>query len=300
MKPGRNDPCPCGSGKKYKKCCYLTGQNTEIQKLMQSLDIPDDYEDDDDDYENNDYEDDDYKEQELFITAINNIRRFFLDKKPHIKEYYKIRNMHGEIVNTMIQYHYDGKFKQQKDTNFVSDTEPEKTIHLLESSFDLDTRAGSQGFYDIWIYKMAPNRTCITDDFIRNHRYRKPDKIEFLHSMLDSKLGLFEVTGTDWEEGYAYLKDVFTGAEYTIVDIGLSGNRNNDDVYIYTRIISYHGINFNSGLNFLFEKTNSFIRNFIKSHKNDFKPNGEFLRFTELYNHYSQYPGKIKVITTKL
>ena len=21
MKPGRNDPCPCGSGKKYKHCC---------------------------------------------------------------------------------------------------------------------------------------------------------------------------------------------------------------------------------------------------------------------------------------
>jgi len=21
-RPGRNDPCPCGSGKKYKKCCY--------------------------------------------------------------------------------------------------------------------------------------------------------------------------------------------------------------------------------------------------------------------------------------
>ncbi|HPC23371.1 MAG TPA: SEC-C metal-binding domain-containing protein [Phycisphaerae bacterium] len=20
---GRNDPCPCGSGKKYKKCCFL-------------------------------------------------------------------------------------------------------------------------------------------------------------------------------------------------------------------------------------------------------------------------------------
>jgi hypothetical protein len=24
MKPGRNDPCPCGSGKKYKKCCLIT------------------------------------------------------------------------------------------------------------------------------------------------------------------------------------------------------------------------------------------------------------------------------------
>jgi SEC-C motif domain protein len=22
-KPGRNDPCPCGSGKKYKQCCLL-------------------------------------------------------------------------------------------------------------------------------------------------------------------------------------------------------------------------------------------------------------------------------------
>jgi len=24
-KPGRNDPCPCGSGKKYKQCCLLKG-----------------------------------------------------------------------------------------------------------------------------------------------------------------------------------------------------------------------------------------------------------------------------------
>lgn len=26
MKPGRNDPCPCGSGKKYKQCCLKTEQ----------------------------------------------------------------------------------------------------------------------------------------------------------------------------------------------------------------------------------------------------------------------------------
>jgi SWIM/SEC-C metal-binding protein len=24
--PGRNDPCPCGSGKKYKKCCGARGE----------------------------------------------------------------------------------------------------------------------------------------------------------------------------------------------------------------------------------------------------------------------------------
>jgi len=26
-KIGRNDPCPCGSGKKYKKCCMLKNNN---------------------------------------------------------------------------------------------------------------------------------------------------------------------------------------------------------------------------------------------------------------------------------
>lgn len=27
IKPGRNDPCPCGSGKKYKQCCLRTEEN---------------------------------------------------------------------------------------------------------------------------------------------------------------------------------------------------------------------------------------------------------------------------------
>ena len=26
-KIGRNDPCPCGSGRKYKKCCELSDRN---------------------------------------------------------------------------------------------------------------------------------------------------------------------------------------------------------------------------------------------------------------------------------
>ncbi len=26
-KPERNEPCPCGSGKKYKKCCMASDQN---------------------------------------------------------------------------------------------------------------------------------------------------------------------------------------------------------------------------------------------------------------------------------
>ena len=29
---GRNDPCPCGSGKKYKKCCAAKMQRREQQR----------------------------------------------------------------------------------------------------------------------------------------------------------------------------------------------------------------------------------------------------------------------------
>lgn len=30
-KIGRNDPCPCGSGKKYKKCCGSVSQNANVE-----------------------------------------------------------------------------------------------------------------------------------------------------------------------------------------------------------------------------------------------------------------------------
>ncbi|MDD3883755.1 MAG: SEC-C metal-binding domain-containing protein [Gallionella sp.] len=37
MKPGRNDPCPCGSGKKYKHCCSnLSQASTSAQPASQA------------------------------------------------------------------------------------------------------------------------------------------------------------------------------------------------------------------------------------------------------------------------
>ena len=35
-KPGRNDPCPCGSGQKYKRCCLEKDQAQRYQ-LPQEL-----------------------------------------------------------------------------------------------------------------------------------------------------------------------------------------------------------------------------------------------------------------------
>jgi tetratricopeptide (TPR) repeat protein len=33
-KPGRNNPCPCGSGKKYKKCCLTNDQAAKHEQLV--------------------------------------------------------------------------------------------------------------------------------------------------------------------------------------------------------------------------------------------------------------------------
>ena len=291
MKPGRNALCPCGSGRKYKQCCYDKEQNAADENHLQSQGL-----------QGNKGEDflGELDERRFLLQALNNFRKFILNKKPHIKEYYRIRKMHSEIVGAMIQYHEDGKFEQRADADPVSQSGQGSEVHLIESNFDLETREGSHGFYDMLLYKSAPNASCITEDFIRSRRYRKPEKIEFLHSMLESRLGLFEVTKIDSDEGYAYLKEVFSGEAYTIVDVGLSGDKNHGEFYIYTRIITYRGISFGTGLSLVFSKTDRFIKKHIAHHRKDYNPNMEFLRFIQLYNQYSQNPDNIKIIANTL
>ena len=36
-KPGRNDPCPCGSGQKYKRCCLEKDQQSRHQALSVAM-----------------------------------------------------------------------------------------------------------------------------------------------------------------------------------------------------------------------------------------------------------------------
>jgi len=37
-KPGRNDLCPCGSGKKFKKCCDMKQKSKKINAQLLSMD----------------------------------------------------------------------------------------------------------------------------------------------------------------------------------------------------------------------------------------------------------------------
>jgi hypothetical protein len=40
MKIGRNDPCPCGSGKKYKKCCFEKDEVPKKKHQFKKIESP--------------------------------------------------------------------------------------------------------------------------------------------------------------------------------------------------------------------------------------------------------------------
>ncbi len=302
MKIGRNDLCPCGSGKKYKKCCFH--QNNILKSEINSKEsYANDIVNDCEDGFAYDFEDDTFNESTFLLQTLNSFRSFLLDKKSHIKQYYKIRKLHSEIMSSMASYHEAGKFELKVDNNYICNDEQQinnETFQFIEASFDTETREGAQALYDFLIYKASPSMNCITEDFIKSHRYRKPEKVEFLQSMLDSTIGLFEIIKTDIDEAYVYLKDIFTGTEYKIVDIALSGSRAYDEIYMYTRLIKYHDIIFNTGLSLTFNKKDSFIKNHIHNHKKNYTSEGEFLRFTQLYNYYSKDPNKMKILTNTI
>jgi len=243
---------------------------------------------------------------ETLMKLKNNFRMSLMDEKPHIKEYHRVRDLHQDIVDSMVKYFQDGKFEQKAYAGFVPPLDPrspnkrENSLIPVDLKFDLDTREGAQAFYDMVIYKPAPNMNCITEEYINNRRYRIPERVKFLHSMLASKRGLFIIEKTDAEEGYVYLKEVFTGDEYKIVDIGLSGNKNFKDIYMYTRIVTHYSTSFNTGLGFFFIKSDEFIEKYIWQHKRDRIPNGDFLMFTQLYSQYAKFPGKLKIVINRI
>ena len=51
---------------------------------------------------------------------------------------------------------------------------------------NLESHIGVQAFYDMMIYKHAPNLSCITEEFLTKKRFKKLEKVEFLRNMMAS------------------------------------------------------------------------------------------------------------------
>ena len=258
----------------------------EAKKFFDSEDILE-FEDD---YEENDEDD--------LINGLyqmkNNFRDFLLKDNPHIKEYRKARKIHGEIMDSMMNYFESSKYKENTEKNYMNIIKQQKNeIKQLDTFFDTRTQLGVQALANVVIYKNIENMECITEEFLKSNRYKKKEKENFLMSMLDSKAGLYEIIKTDFEEAQVYIKNVLNGEIVQLTDIGMSGNKNNTGHYFYTRIISYNGINFGTGLSLIFDKKDKFIQKWIKDNKKDYNEKQEIIRFLELYNKYRDDENKI-------
>lgn len=235
---------------------------------------------------------------EMISNLLNGMQNLLLKNKPHIKEYKKIRKLHNEIMESMMKYLQQGKFKLKIDNNI--ENIGKEGVSYINSKFDTSTELGTQAMANVMFYKNACNMNCITEEFIKNNRYRTQEKIELLESMLNSEAGLFEITETDRENGQVHLRNVLNSNEYCITDIGFSSNLHNDKIYLYTRIITYHGISFGTGLNIAFDKNDEFICKWIEENLNDFDNKQEISRFMELYNEYERNEKRIKVFSKKI
>lgn len=232
---------------------------------------------------------------ELASNFLHSMQNLLLKNKPHIKKYKKIRKLHDEVMSSMMQYLYQGKFKLKIDENIK--VEENSEIMYINTKFDTRTEIGVQALSNVMVYKNASNFNCITEEYIKNNRYRNKEKVDLLKSMIESKAGLFEITETDRENGQVHLRNVLNGDEYCITDIGFSSNIHNDKIYIYTRIITYDDISFGSGLHIVFDKKDKFICNWIDKNKKEFNENGELARFIELYDEYANDDKGVNVLS---
>lgn len=232
---------------------------------------------------------------EMMSNLLNGMQNLLLKNEPHIKEYRRIRKLHNEILESMMKYLEQGKFKLKIDRN-MEDIGKEG-ISYINCKFDTSTELGIQAMANAMVYKNACNMNCITEEFIKNNRYKTQEKIELLESMLNSEAGLFEITRTDREKGQVYLRNVLNNKEYCITDIGFSSNLRNDTIYVYTRVITYHGISFGTGLNIAFDKKDDFIGEWIQENLKDFDTKQEISRFMELYNKYEKDENRVKVVS---
>jgi len=233
----------------------------------------------------------------MLQNMLYNMQTFMLEQLPHIKEYKKLRKLHSEITTSMAQYLDDGKFEHKLDTPAAMEKNVKEPIKLRRTSvsYDMETHEGEQAYYDMNFYKMAPNANSITEAYLQSRRYRKPEKIAMLESMHNSVRGLFEITKIDSDQGYVYLKEVFTAQPFRIIDIGMSIYDTAAEMYIYRRILTLGEISMGAGVALTFEKSDKFIKEFIKREKANYHPAGEMVRFNDLYNYYTTASDRIQL-----
>lgn len=234
---------------------------------------------------------------DLYNMMIN-LNRFLLEDKPHIQKYYKMRRLHGEVVDSMMDYIYSGKYNVIEKINEMSpyiDKEVYNSYDNLSYRLDLRDENDVNIIAELCIYKNHKELKSLTEEYIEKRKFRKEDKIKMLGAMNNSYVGLFKATKIDKDNAYVYYEDVFTKKKFKVIDIAYSSTSIIDDnhpLYRYDRIITIDGISFGTGIHCPLNPDNNDFKKFMKKH--EYNKFSDYYRCLRLYT-ISKKDGTIRV-----
>ena len=231
-------------------------------------------------------------EKEAINMLINLNQRLMLDNKEHIKKYYRIRDLHSQILDSMNNYIDSGKLKVEEYFAIAFKEIKEE----LNKGFSLDnTKYPDKIIFDeLFMYKNHNEIPSLTEIFIEKKKIKEINKLKLLNAMNESIVGLFKIIDCDSINGYVTLKEVFTNKEYKIIDISLSSTyviNKNEERYMYNRIITYDGISFGTGLPIVFSSNYKRLKEFIKKYKD--KKINDFTKCILLYEISKDKDNKV-------
>ena len=231
---------------------------------------------------------------ELMINGMNNLRTFLLKKNQHIKEYYKYRNLHSEILNSMEKYIFSDKYDLTSELNNISGEllkETKNNYDLLSIDLNLNKDLDINLYVDISIYKNHPSMKCVVEQYIEKNKFRNEEKIKMLNAMNNSILSFFKVLKSDYD-GFVEIKDVVTDKVYKIIDISLSNPIYKNNSYFYSRLITINDISFLSGLMVL-PTNNKKINNYIKECR--YRKKSKLVQTLEVYKLNKEYGLQFRI-----
>lgn len=217
-------------------------------------------------------------------TMLINLNKVQLNRKEHIKKYYKLRKLHSEIINSMENYIMDGKYNISEHYDTIYN-DIDKEIPELNLDLDFNDIDDRNILNDLFMYKNHSKLISITEIYLQKNKFRNEEKIKMLNSMKKSYVGLFKVIATDRNNGYIIYEDVFTKKKFKVIDIAMSSTLKVDEkrmIYVYNRIITFDDISFGTGIHCMMTSEHKSLNEFIKKHK--YKNCSDFSRCLLLYD----------------
>ena len=215
----------------------------------------------------------DFLGPEEMSQMLVNINRMQLNRKSHIKRYNKLRNLHSDIIDSMLNYMFDGKYNLDKMFDKLV-KEHENKGQTIEFDLSTDNPDDLSIITELFVYKTQEKIPSLTEIYLEKNKFRNKEKVEFVNAMNQSFASLFKIVATDRENGYVTYEDVFSHKKYKIIDISMSSSHivnKKKPVYMYNRIITIGDISFATGIHCMLTWENEKLTEFLKHAKYDSK-----------------------------